>query len=154
LDAGVLTILSLAGLAFVALDLGLPHLINHLNLGKNATPADDDVIFERFCHRLVTLRVHFSSFLGALKKFRADKPPVFYVVISLLLISLAWIGACINGVCIAYFVTLGLFLYPGICKHRLVEMGVVQAVEAAKGLIAKVKSGAAGAAASANKKKK
>jgi len=154
LEAGLLTILSLAGLAFVLVDLGLPYVITHLNLTKNATDADDDVIFERFCNRLVTMKVNFAALCCSLKKFRSEKPPIFYVVMSVLLLSLAWIGACVNGVCLAYVSTLAFCLYPGICKHRLVESGVCHAMEVVKGLILKLKNGAATAASNASKKKK
>ena len=154
LDAGLLTILSLGGLAFVFLDLGLPHLISHLNLAKNANDADDDVIFERFCNRLVTLTVYFNGLCTSLKKFRSEKPPVFYVIVSIFLASMAWIGACVNGICLAYIVTLGLVLYPGICKHRVVENGLVQALDAVKALIAKIKGSATAAPSTPSKKKK
>jgi len=138
LDASFLTILSIVGLIIMAADIGLPYVVSHLGMAPK--DEDADILFERFCDRVVTFRVNFRCCFNSLQKFRTEKPPVFYIIVGLLLVSIAWIGCCINNVFLAYLTTMVVLIYPGISKHRMLQAAMSKAMELVKMAIAKVKS--------------
>ena len=60
---------------------------------------------------------------------RGKKPVVHFVVTCLSLLTLAWLGNKINNFFLAYLLTLGLMMVPGLQRRGLLQVGTIHLTE-------------------------
>ncbi|XP_017112206.1 ADP-ribosylation factor-like protein 6-interacting protein 1 [Drosophila elegans] len=124
LDLSLITLLSLLGLLGLILDYVFP-TVSRLIFGGGNWDGDQEAKFEDVCGQVCAVKGKLVLCYEYL--FKERKSTVFVIIISLVLLVLAWIGAIINNLLLMYLTTLLIAMWPGL-QDKDVFKGITQKV--------------------------
>ncbi|XP_017493752.1 PREDICTED: ARL-6-interacting protein 1 homolog [Rhagoletis zephyria] len=113
LDMSTVTTLALAGLFALAIDFLYPSVSRFLFSPDNWNGSQEEQ-FERVCTQLCNLKSTLSGWYEYLFSAKERKSTLFVTIMSVALLTLAWIGTIINNLLLMYLITMVLALYPGV----------------------------------------
>ncbi|XP_054745578.1 ADP-ribosylation factor-like protein 6-interacting protein 1 isoform X1 [Anastrepha obliqua] len=113
LDMSTVTTLALAGLFALAIDFVYPS-VSRFFFSPDNWNGNQEEQFERVCTQLCNLKLMLGGWYEYLFSAKERKSTLFVTIMSVALLSLAWIGAIINNLLLMYLITMVLTLYPGI----------------------------------------
>uniref|UniRef100_A0A1L8D9F3 Putative conserved plasma membrane protein n=1 Tax=Nyssomyia neivai TaxID=330878 RepID=A0A1L8D9F3_9DIPT len=115
LDFSELTLLALTALGFVILDYSYPIVGKFIFKPEKWTGVQEKE-FEGICVAIYNAK---QCIWGIYYKFldaKENKSTLYVIVVSVILLFLAWIGSTIDNLLLSYLTTLLAFFYPGLCK--------------------------------------
>ncbi|XP_061396739.1 ADP-ribosylation factor-like protein 6-interacting protein 1 [Musca vetustissima] len=113
MDLSIITMVALAGLLGVIFDFLYP-TISKLLFNTDQWSGKQEAQFENVVTQLCDIKFLLLGWYEYLFANKEKKSTVFVIIMSIVLLTLAWIGAIFNNLLLMYFVTLGLAMYPGI----------------------------------------
>lgn len=118
LDMSTVTTLALVGLFSLALDYVYPSVSRFLFSPDNWNGNQEEQ-FERVCTQLCYLKTLLSGWYEYLFSAKERKSTLFVTIMSVTLLTLAWIGTVINNLLLMYVITMVMCLYPGMQQKNL-----------------------------------
>lgn len=119
-DPTLLTFIALMGLVLTLVDYVGPKIINQV-YGNNTWTGAKEQKFDQVCGEIVGAIENVEEAFRLCRDARGKKPVVHFVVTCLSLLTLAWLGNKINNFFLAYLLTLGLMMVPGLHRKGLLQ---------------------------------
>lgn len=120
IDLSVLTLLSLSLLLVCVFDYASPMVFKLVFKPENWTGVQEKR-FDEICREIFNAKVMINNFWISLKNAKEQKSTMFIVLVSSVLVILAWIGATVNNLFLSYLMTLMVVNYPGLCQYGITE---------------------------------
>ena len=118
LNASILTTACYVGIIAALVDIALPTITK--NLTKHQAKQNvDSAKFDKICLDLARLCVLSRSSCDSCRALKTKKPKLYYPILLISLIILAFIGSKFNNLFLTYLVTLFAALYPGLDQRRI-----------------------------------
>lgn len=108
------------GLLVTLTDYLGPKIITQV-CGSESWNGTKEKQFDKVCDEIVSTMDNVHSTLNACKEARAKKPFVHFIATVMSLVGLAWIGNRINNFLLAYMLTLGIAMLPGLLRRGIIQ---------------------------------
>ncbi|XP_067136720.1 ADP-ribosylation factor-like protein 6-interacting protein 1 [Centruroides vittatus] len=115
-EPSVLTTFALLGLLASILDYAVP-LISASFFDANKWTGTEEQKFEDICRGLVYTRQCVQDIWDTSAQLKEAKPKVYFVVVLIGLIFVAWIGSLVDNLFLTYLCVIQLVMLPGL-KHN------------------------------------
>jgi len=119
-DPTLLTFFAFMGLLVTLTDYLGPKIITQV-CGSESWNGTKEKQFDKVCDEIVSTMDNVYSTLNACKEARAKKPFVHFIATVMSLVGLAWIGNRINNFLLAYTLTLGIAMLPGLLRRGIIQ---------------------------------
>lgn len=119
-DPTLLSFLAFLGLLVSVTDYAGPKIIGLL-FGPDSWNDTKEKQFEKVCDEIVSTMDNVHAAINACRDARSKKPFIHFIVTVMTLISLAWIGNRINNFFLAYLLTLGVAMLPGLHRRGILQ---------------------------------
>lgn len=119
-DPTLLTFFAFMGLLVTLTDYAGPKIVNQI-CGPESWNGAKEKQFEKVCDEIVSTMDNVHAAANACRDARSKKPFIHFIVTVMTLISLAWIGNRINNFFLAYMLTLGVAMLPGLHRRGLLQ---------------------------------
>jgi hypothetical protein len=119
-DPTLLTFFAFMGLVVTLTDYAGPKIVNQI-CGPESWNGTKEKQFEKVCDEIVSTRDNVHAAVNACRDARSKKPFIHFIVTVMTLISLAWIGNRINNFFLAYLLTLGVAMLPGLHRRGILQ---------------------------------
>ncbi|KAL3876360.1 hypothetical protein ACJMK2_034215 [Sinanodonta woodiana] len=119
-DPSVLTAFSVLGLAVTLIDFLVPIIGPNL-LGSQKWDGAKERQYEQICKRILNAKYHLEEFKDMWCALKTDKPKVFFLLLSGLLVLFAWIGSQVNNLVLTYILVNIFLLMPGLRRQQVVQ---------------------------------
>lgn len=119
-DPTLLTFFAFMGLLVTLTDYAGPKIVNQI-CGTESWNGTKEKQFEKVCDEIVSTMDNVHAAVNACRDARSKKPFIHFIVTVMTLISLAWIGNRINNFFLAYMLTLGVAMLPGLHRRGLLQ---------------------------------
>lgn len=119
LDLSTLTLVSLIALCGAVFDYGYGILAHFLFHAENWTGSKENQ-FEEACNEICATKIKLCSWYTFLFTAKEKKSTMFLIVVSTVLLSLAWIGSVIDNLFLTYITVMFLAMYPGLNRHGFI----------------------------------
>lgn len=120
MDLSTLTLVSLGGLLAVIFDYGYGIVARFLFNPENWSGVMENQ-FEEVCNEICSTKMKLCSWYTFLFTAKEQKSTMFLIIVSVVLLGLAWIGAVIDNLLLTYLLTLCVALYPGLHHHGFIN---------------------------------
>ena len=118
-DPTLLTFIAFMGLMATLVDFAGPKIINQV-FGSNWNGAKEKK-YDQVCEEIVMAIENVETAFRFCREARGKKPVVHFFATCLFLIVLAWLGNRINNFFLAYALTLGLVMLPGLHRRGILQ---------------------------------
>ncbi len=95
--------------------------------GSNSWTGAKEKKYEQICESLVHTTDQLESFWGMCRDARHRKPILHFVATILALFTVAWVGNRVNNFFLAYLLTTGALMLPGLQKKGYLKQFAAQA---------------------------
>lgn len=119
-DPTLLTFFAFMGLVVTLTDYAGPKIVNQV-CGPESWNGTKEKQFEKVCDEIVSTMDNVHAAVNACRDARSKKPFIHFIVTVMTLISLAWIGNRINNFFLAYLLTLGVAMLPGLHRRGILQ---------------------------------
>jgi hypothetical protein len=119
-DPTLLTFFAFMGLVVTLTDYAGPKIVNQI-CGPESWNGTKEKQFEKVCDEIVSTMDNVHAAVNACRDARSKKPFIHFIVTVMTLISLAWIGNRINNFFLAYLLTLGVAMLPGLHRRGILQ---------------------------------
>jgi len=119
-DPTLLTFFAFMGLVVTLTDYAGPKIVNQI-CGPESWNGTKEKQFEKVCDEIVSTMDNVHAAINACRDARSKKPFIHFIVTVMTLISLAWIGNRINNFFLAYLLTLGVAMLPGLHRRGILQ---------------------------------
>lgn len=119
-DPTLLTFFAFMGLVVTLTDYAGPKIVNQI-CGPDSWTGTKEKQFEKVCDEIVSTMDNVHAAVNACRDARSKKPFIHFIVTVMTLISLAWIGNRINNFFLAYLLTLGVAMLPGLHRRGILQ---------------------------------
>lgn len=134
----VLSTVSIAGVIVTVADFFLPGIIASFCDSSKWSDKDDEQ-FDHVCNEISSVLSKVNSYCSVWSQMRQNKSKIYYVSLFSALLTLAWIGNTFNNLFLAYVLTLGAALFPGLKHHNILKQGFEKGFALVKNAINKEK---------------
>jgi len=124
-DPTLLTFFAFMGLIVTLTDYLGPRIINQM-FGSDSWNGTKEKKFEDVCEEIVTTMDNVHAALSACRDARSRKPFIHFIATVMSLIVLAWLGNRINNFFLAYLLTLGVAMLPGLLRRGILQRAFSQ----------------------------
>jgi hypothetical protein len=124
-DPTLLTFFAFMGLVVTLTDYAGPKIVNQI-CGPESWDGTKEKQFEKVCDEIVSTMDNVHAALNACRDARSKKPFIHFIVTVMTFISLAWIGNRINNFFLAYLLTLGVAMLPGLHRRGILQKHFLQ----------------------------
>jgi len=118
-DPTLLTFIAFAGLLITLIDYLGPKITSQV-FGNNWNLSKEQK-YDQVCSDIVSGIENVEEAFRYIREARGKKPMVHFVATCLSLLALAWLGNKINNFFLAYLLTLGLMMLPGLQRRGLLQ---------------------------------
>jgi len=119
-DPTLLTFFAFMGLVVTLTDYAGPKIVNQI-CNPESWNGEKEKQFEKVCDEIVSTMDNVHAAINACRDARSKKPFIHFIVTVMTLISLAWIGNRINNFFLAYLLTLGVAMLPGLHRRGILQ---------------------------------
>jgi len=119
-DPTLLTFFAFMGLVVTLTDYAGPKIVNQI-CSPESWNGTKEKQFEKVCDEIVSTMDNVHAAVNACRDARSKKPFIHFIVTVMTLISLAWIGNRINNFFLAYLLTLGVAMLPGLHRRGILQ---------------------------------
>jgi len=119
-DPTLLSFFAFMGLLVTLTDYLGPKIISQL-CGPESWNGTKERQFEKVCDEIVVTMDNVYAAINTCREARAKKPFIHFIATVMSLVSLAWIGNRINNFLLAYVLTLGIAMMPGLLRRGIVQ---------------------------------
>jgi len=119
-DPTLLTFLAFLGLIVNLTDYLGPIIIKQVCNSESWGDAKKEQ-FAKVCDEVVAAMNSLSDLAIKYKESRAKKPNIHLIATVISLLTLAWIGNCINNFLLAYLLTLAVAMTPGLMRRGIIQ---------------------------------
>jgi len=119
-DPTLLTFFAFMGLIVTLTDYLGPKIINQI-CGPDSWNTMKEKQFDKVCDEIVATMDNVCAAMNMCKEARARKPFIHFIVTVGSLMTLAWFGNRINNFLLAYLLTLGVAMMPGLLKRGILQ---------------------------------
>jgi len=124
-DPTLLTFIAFLGLMLTLVDYAGPKIINQV-FGSDSWNGAKDKKYDQVCGEIVSAIEGVESAFAFCREARSKKPIVHFVATCGSLVVLAWLGNRINNFFLAYVLTMGLVMLPGLIRRGILEKHFAQ----------------------------
>jgi hypothetical protein len=118
-DPTLLSFLAFLGLLVSVTDYAGPKIISLL-FGPESWNDTKEKQFEKVCDNITSITDNAHTAINTCRDVLAEKP-IIHLIPIMTLISLAWIGNRINNFFLAYLLTLGVAMLPGLHRRGILQ---------------------------------
>jgi len=124
-DPTLLTFFAFMGLLVTLTDYVGPKIISQV-CGPDSWNGTKEKQFEKVCDEIVSTMDNVHAAVHTCKEARSKKPFIHFISTVITLITLAWVGNRINNFFLAYVLTLGVAMLPGLMKRGILQQHISQ----------------------------
>jgi len=124
-DPTLLTFFAFMGLLVTLTDYLGPRIINQI-CGPESWNGAKEKQFDKVCDEIVGTMDNVYAAVNSCREARAKKPFIHFIATVMTLVGLAWIGNRINNFLLAYLLTLGIAMTPGLLKRGILQKHFAQ----------------------------
>jgi len=119
-DPTLLTFLAFVGLMATLVDYAGPRIINQV-FGSDSWNGAKEKKYDQVCSEIVGCLENLEGAFTFCREARNKKPIVHFVATCASLVAMAWLGNRINNFFLAYVLTLGLMMLPGLHRRGILQ---------------------------------
>ncbi|KAF2352132.1 hypothetical protein FHG87_017112 [Trinorchestia longiramus] len=120
LEPSVLTLLSIVGLIITLADFLVPQVVP-LVLGGHSWTGAQERRYESIVCGLSTVLTSCSCWSAALATLKATRPKLYFLTVTLTLLTTAWFGASFNNLWLTYCSVMLVLLVPGLYQRGVLH---------------------------------
>lgn len=124
-DPTLITLLAFSGLFLTLADYLGPRIINQV-CGQDSWTGAKEKRYDQVCEDIVALLENVEVAFQYCREARGRKPIVHFLATIGALFTLAWVGNHVNNFFLAYLVSLGLSMLPGLHRKGLLKKHCAQ----------------------------
>lgn len=118
-NSSLLTTLSYIGIFGALIDLALPSITKNLNKNQAVKQTVDTAKFDKICLDLARVIAFFRGSCDSCCSLKTRKPKIYYAVLLISLLILAFVGNKFNNLFLTYVTILFAAIYPGLDRKGL-----------------------------------
>lgn len=119
-DPTLLTFFAFMGLVVTLTDYLGPRIISQV-FGPDSWNGTKEKKFDTVCDEIVSTMDNVHAAVNSCREARSRKPFIHFIATVMSLIGLAWIGNRINNFFLAYLLTLGVAMLPGLLRRGILQ---------------------------------
>uniref|UniRef100_A0A2P2I962 ADP-ribosylation factor-like protein 6-interacting protein 1 n=1 Tax=Hirondellea gigas TaxID=1518452 RepID=A0A2P2I962_9CRUS len=123
LDPSLLTLLSLFGLLITLADYLVPQIASLVFGGQSWTGAEERR-YEQVVSWIACAAGGFCCSAKTFTTFKANRPKMYFMCVSGVLLTTAWLGSSLNNFFLTYCIVLSVLLLPGLRKQGVIRRQV------------------------------
>ena len=137
-DTTLLTSLAILSICLVLADYLVPILVANL-FDSSKWSSEDEQVYNEFCEEIGHCLNGVNSQIACVCQLRQSNSKTLYLSVLSTLLLLAWLGNTFSGLFLAYVLTLGLAMFPGLKHQGACKQALDRVIKLIKGLISKDK---------------
>lgn len=125
-DPTLITFVAFLGIAATLADFAVPRLADKVFGGQHGWDTVKEHQFDQACKDIDAVAATVGTAFAACREARTRKPVVHFAATVASLLAMIWIGNRINSLFLAYVVTLGLAMLPGLQRRGILQKHLSQ----------------------------